>query len=88
MVERDADGNLLPLEEKDYLPQALIIFACIVGPVLLIFIIVTWYCRCQRRKRKEEEKSNRIQTTGRMDTELPMASGRDTARGGNDRGVM
>ena len=56
MVERDADGNLPPLKEEDYLEEALIIFACILGPVLLIFIIVTWYCRCQRRKRKVIEQ--------------------------------
>ena len=52
MVERDADGNLLPLEEKDNLPEALLIFACILGPSLFLFILLTCYCRCQRRKRK------------------------------------
>ena len=92
MVERDADGNLPPLEEKDYLPEALIIFACITGPILFIFICVTWYCRCQRRKRREQEKiskMNQMRTTGRTETEVPMAtSGRDTARSENEKAVM
>ena len=99
MVERDTDGNLPPLKEKDLLPDAMIVFAAIVLPILFIFCVVTWYCRCQRRKRKaaldqQKMKPSMGRTSAgqsdRVDTEMPLASGRgldtvpDTERAEND----
>lgn len=95
MVERDENGNLPPLLVKDLLPDALVVFACTMGPIILIFIVVTCFCRASRRKRKaleaEQQKQGAKPTTtiSRLDSEmLKLGDGAETERrrtlGGDD----
>ena len=96
MVERDENGNLPPLLVKDLLPDALVVFACTIGPIILIFIVVTCFCRASRRKRKaleaeEQQKqgAKRTTTLTKLDSEMQtLEDGAETERrrtlGGDD----
>ena len=44
--------ELAPLEEEGYDWNAVLIFMVISCPILALFVCITWYCRCQSKKRK------------------------------------
>ena len=57
MTEKESD--LPPLEDKDYTTQSIFIFSLIIGPALLIYVVLTCYCKYKRKQRKEAEQKAR-----------------------------
>ena len=60
-----------PIQEKDLMPEAMVIFCLIIFPAMLVYILITCYCRRLSRMRKvEESKQQEAQQNERVDTEM------------------
>ena len=61
------------------------IFVIISGPIVCLFITITWYCRCQSKKRKAQEAEMENIVGVKLDTEAHL---KQTEQGDGSDQVM